>query len=579
MKRTDRLKRLIGGARGETSPDLVLKDGRILNVLSGEMVRADVAICGGYLAGVGRYEGAMMIDVRADFVSPGFMDGHLHIESTLLSPGELARAVLARGTTSVIADPHEIANVLGIPGIRFMLEASRGLPVDFYFLLPSCVPATGLETSGAFLSVADLKLLSRERRVLGLAEMMNYPGVLQGIDSVIDKLSAFRCRALEGHAPLLTGPDLNAYIAAGIGSDHECTERAEAEEKLRLGMHIMIREGTQAKNVRDLLPLVTPGNNRRCSLVTDDLHPHDLLGKGHIDHLLNLAIGQGMDPIEAIRMVTCNTAQHFGLRDVGAVAPGYRADLLILSSLSPIQVRSVIKKGRRVYHEGLFKVRSGQATQLRQVGVLNVRPFGRDALAVPSSVGKIRVIALVPDQILTRSLLLAPTVLDGAVVSDVGRDILKLIVVERHRATGRIGGGFVRGFGLKEGALVSSVAHDSHNIIAVGCNDGDLHTAVKAVEEMNGGLAAVRNGEVLGRLPLPIAGLMSDRPLAEVARGWEALRRIARDLGSIPAEPFMVLSFLALPVIPELKLTDGGLVDVNLFRHVPLFSGSVGTGG
>ena len=576
MRRVDRLKKLIRTARGEAPPDLVLKGGRVLNVFSGEIIRADVAVCDGIITGVGSYDGPAVIDAGGDFITPGFMDAHMHPESTLLSPAELARAVLAHGTTAIMVDPHEITNVLGIEGIRFMLEASRGLPVDFYFLLPACVPATDLETSGASLSAADLKPFRRIKRVLGLAEMMNYPGVLCGIDPVVGKLAAFRCGILDGHAPLLPGRDLNAYIAAGIRSDHECTGRAEAEEKLRLGMHIMIREGTQAKNLKALLPLVTPRNSRHCSLVTDDLHPHDLLTKGHLDHLIDMAVREGMDPVEAIRMVTCNTAQYFGLRDVGAVAPGHRADILILSSLAPVRVRSVIKGGRPVFSEGNFTDGMGLKTKQRQVGAMNVRPFGRDAFSVPQSGRHIRVIGLVPDQILTRQLVLEPAVRDGVVVSDIGRDILKLVVVERHRGTGRIGLGFVQGFGLKVGALASSVAHDSHNIIAVGCDDGDLFAAVKAVEEMNGGLAAVRSGEVLAGLPLPIAGLMSDEPLAGVARGWEELRRVAADLASAPADPFMVLSFLALPVIPELKLTDRGLVDVNRFEHVPLFTRETG---
>lgn len=572
MRQVDRLKNLIRVARGKQAPDLVLKGGRVLNVFSGEIIRADVAVCDGIIAGIGSYEGPVVIDAAGDYITPGFMDAHMHPESTLLLPAELARAVLARGTTAIFADPHEIANVLGIEGIRFMLAASEDLPVDIYFLLPSCVPATDLETSGASLSVAELKTFRREKRVLGLAEMMNYPGVLCGSDPVVEKLIAFRRRIRDGHAPLLSGKDLNAYIAAGIRSDHECTVLAETQEKLRLGMHIMIREGTQAKNLKELLPLVTSWNSRHCSLVTDDLHPHDLLAKGHLDHLIDIAVGEGIEPVEAVRMVTFNTARYFGLRDVGAVAPGYRADLLILQSLAPVRVRSVIKGGKKVFDDGGFTGEETTRAECGQISAMNVRPFNREAFAVPSRGERIRVIGLIPDQILTRQLILEPAVRDGAIVSDVSRDILKLAVVERHRATGRIGLGFVQGFGLKEGALASSVAHDSHNIIAVGCDDGDLFAAVKAVEAMNGGLAAVRNGELLAGLPLPIAGLMSDRPLAEVARGWEELRRVARDFGSVPAEPFMVLSFLALPVIPELKLTDRGLVDVNLFEHVPLFA-------
>jgi adenine deaminase len=572
MKRTDRLKRLIRVARGERAPDLVLKGGRVLNLFTGEILRADVALCDGWIAGVGNYAGPAVIDVGGDFISPGFMDAHMHLESTLLSPAELALAVLARGTTAIMADPHEIANVLGAEGIRFLLEASKGLPVDISFLLPSCVPATGLETAGASLSAADLKPFGREGRVLGLAEMMNYPGVLVGSDPILGKLEAFRNRICDGHAPLLSGRDLNAYIAAGIRSDHECTGRAEAEEKLRLGMHIMIREGTQAKNLRELLPLVNLRNNRHFSLVTDDLHPHDLLAKGHLDHLVDRAVGEGMDPLDAIRMVTVNTAGYFGLRDVGAVAPGYRADLLILSSLAPVRVRGVIKGGKRVFDEGVFTGREQAAARTGCLGAMNIRPFGPEAFRVPCGGQRIRVIGLVADQILTRQLFLEPSVCDGLAVSDCRRDILKLVVVERHRATGRIGVGFVQGFGLKEGAIASSVAHDSHNIIAIGCDDGELFAAVKAVEEMQGGMTAVLHGEVQAGLPLPIAGLMSDRPLGEVARGWEEVRRVARRFGSLLPEPFMALSFLALPVIPELRLTDRGLVDVNLFEHVPLFA-------
>jgi adenine deaminase len=575
-KRIDRLKHLIGVARGEDAPDLVLKRGRVLNLFTGEIVRADVAVCDGRIAGVGNYDGPVAIDADGFFISPGFMDAHMHPESTLLSPRELARAVIARGTTAIVADPHEIANVLGYDGIQFMLEASADLPVDFYFLLPSCVPATDLETAGAVLSARDLKPFLRKRRVLGLAEMMNYPGVLAGNEKILEKLEAVGNRVRDGHAPLLSGKDLNAYVAAGVRSDHECTRREDAREKLRLGMHIMIREGTQARNLKELVSLVNPTTNRRFSMVTDDLHPHDLLAKGHLDRLVDMAVGEGVNPLEAIRMVTLNTADYFGLRDVGAVAPGYRADLLILSSLEPVRVQSVIKGGRVVFDRGVFTGRRRADVRYGRMNAMNVHPFGMDAFRVSCGGERIRVIGLVSGQLLTRSLIRKPTVRDGVVMSDPRRDILKLVVVERHRATGKIGIGFVQGFGLKEGALASSVAHDSHNIIAVGCDDKDLYRAVRTVEEMHGGLAAVRQGECLAKLPLPLAGLMSDRPLAEVARGWEELRRVARAFGTTPDEPFMILSFLALPVIPELKLTDRGLVDATLFAHVPLFVGEAG---
>jgi adenine deaminase len=439
MKAIVRLKNLILVARGKKTPDLVLKGGRVLNVFTGEITRADVAVYDGIIAGVGSYDGPIVIDTGGGCVTPGFMDAHMHVESTLLSPAQLAKAVLPRGTTAIMADPHEIANVLGIDGVRYMLEASKGLPVDIYFLLPSCVPATDLETSGAPLFIADLKHLRQEKRVLGLAEMMNFPGVLGGIDPVLEKLIAFRHRIRDGHAPLLSGKALNAYIAAGARSDHECSGRAEAREKLRLGMHIMIREGTQAKNLKELLPLVTPRNNRHFSLVTDDLHPHDLMKKGHLDHLIDMAVASGMAPGEAIRMVTYNTAQYFGLKDIGAVAPGYRADLLILQSLSPIRVRSVIKGGKQVFHDGALFGQETSAVARTQVSVMNVLPFDHGAFAIPYEGGSIRVIGLIPDQILTRQYVLKPSIRNGLVVSDVRRDILKLAVVERHHGTGKIG--------------------------------------------------------------------------------------------------------------------------------------------
>ncbi|MCK9362407.1 MAG: adenine deaminase [Syntrophales bacterium] len=575
MRKRERLKNLIGVARGLKEPELVLKGGRVVNVFSGEIITADVALYDGIIAGVGSYEGARVIDATGCYIAPGFIDAHMHLESTMLSPQELAKAVIKHGTTAIMADPHEIANVMGIEGIRFLMDAARRLPVDIYFMLPSCVPATGLETSGAVLSVAALQTLRRHKRVLGLAEMMNYPGVINGDNEALEKLIAFSGAVCDGHAPLLSGRDLNAYIAAGIHSDHECSDLAEAREKLRLGMHIMIRQGTLAKNLKTLLPLVNKDNICHFSLATDDLHPHDLLAQGHLDHLVNLAVEEGLDPVSAIRMVTCNTARYFGRRDVGAVAPGYKADLLILSSLAPLCIRSVIKEGRIVFAQGGLPVETtatAAKAQPGKMGRINIRPFAPGALAVPEAEGKIRVIGLVPEQILTKQLTVAPKIAGRTVVSDVDRDILKLAVFERHQRTGNIGIGFVSGFGLKRGALASSVAHDSHNIIVVGCDDEEMFAAVKAIEKMNGGMTAVCQGQVLASLALPIAGLMANAPLAEVAASWQELRRAAHELGSGLPEPFMALSFLALPVIPELRLTDRGLVDVNLFRHVAIFA-------
>jgi len=408
--------------------------------------------------------------------------------------------------------------------------------------------------------------------------MMNYPGVLACLEPVLEKIikggDRFQICPLDvrdGHAPLLAGRDLNAYIAAGICSDHECTQLEEAQEKIRLGMHIMLREGTQAKNLSALLPLVSAATAAHCSLVTDDLHPHDLMQKGHLNHLIDLAVTQGLDPVMAIRMATFHTARYFGLKDRGAVAPGYQADVLVLSSLAPVRVTTVFKKGRRVYDEGQLLAEIRRLAPSGSYSPMNIAPYQEDFFMIRAAGGKIRVIGLITDQILTRQLVLDTPIREGAVVADRDRDIIKIAVVERHRATGNIGLGLVQGFGLQEGALASSVAHDSHNIICVGCRDRDMYAAVKAVESMKGGLAAVNDGKVLAALPLPIAGLMSERPLAEVAAGWEAMRDEAKKLGCSLQEPFMALSFLALPVIPDLKITDRGLVDVNRFEPVPLF--------
>ena len=568
---TEALLNRIRAARGEIAPDLVLKGGRVINVFTNEIIEADVAIHEGAIVGVGDYDGPEQFDAAGKCLCPGFIDGHIHVESSLLAPVELARAVLTRGTTAIVADPHEIANVLGAKGIRYLLDSSERLPVDFFLMLPSCVPATHLETSGATLSAEDLIAFRNEKRVLGLAEMMNYPGVINGAAPVLEKIIAFCDLVKDGHAPLLSGRDLNAYVAAGIGSDHECTTAEEAMEKLRLGMHIMIREGTQAKNLQALLPIVTPATAARCSLVTDDLHPRDLLRYGHLDRLIDLAVGEGLNPVQAIQMTTINTARYFGLKNLGAIAPGYEADLLVLSSLQPLRVEKVFKRGRKVFDDGAitfdfpgFKTPGG-------LSPMNVKPIDEPAFAIPAAGSRIRVIDLVPDQILTKCAILPAPVRAGAVVTDTERDLIKIAVVERHQGTGNIGLGMVRGFGLREGALASSVAHDSHNIICLGCTDGDMLAAVRKVVSLRGGMAVVKDGNVLAALPLPIAGLMSDRPLEQVARGWEALRQAASALGCRLPEPFMALSFLALPVIPELKITDRGLVDVTRFAHVPLF--------
>lgn len=567
----DALKNRIRAARGEIAPDLVLKGGRVINVFTCETVEADVAVYDGIVVGMGLYEGENCLDATGLYICPGFIDGHFHIESTMLSAPELAKAVLPYGTTAIVADPHEIANVMGRKGIDYLIESSQELPVDLYIMLPSCVPATHLETSGAELSLEDLMVLKDHTRILGLAEMMNYPDVIAGTAAVLEKIAAFSEMTKDGHAPLLSGKDLNAYVTAGLRSDHECTELSEAREKMRLGMHIMIREGTLAKNLKTLLPIVSAATAGRCSLVTDDLHPHDLLHKGHLNYLIDLAAGEGIDPLLAIVMVTQSTARYFGLRNLGAVAPGYQADILLLSSVRPVAVKTVIKNGRIVYTGGHLSAEFPKPSLMNHLAPMNIGAYGPDSFVIPKEGKFIRAIGIIQDQIITKAIIRKAPSAGGVLIPDTAQDLIKIAVVERHRSTGNIGLGMVQGFGLTQGALASSVAHDSHNIISAGCNDRDIFASVKAVEEMGGGLAAVKNGEVLARLPLPIAGLMSYEPLGTVAHGWEELTEAARILGCPLREPFMALSFLALPVIPELKITDRGLVDVKAFRHVPLF--------
>jgi adenine deaminase len=574
MMMPDPLKRLaarIKAAKGEISPDLILKNGLVADLFSVASMRTDVAICDGVIVGLGEYDGPHVVDASKYHVAPGFMDGHFHIESSMLSPRELARAVLPHGTTVIVADPHEITNVLGTRGLRYILEETEGLPLDFYLMIPSFVPTTHLETSGALLEAEDLAGFKQEQRVLGLAEMMNFPGVNFCDPVVLGNLVAYGDRIRDGHAPLLTGKDLNAYISAGLRSDHECTRLEEARERLHKGMQIIIREGTQAKNLAALLPLVNAMTLRQCCLVTDDLHPHDIMRQGHLDAVMSLAIAQGMDPLWAMAMVTINTARYFGLRDYGAVAPGYRADLVLLASLNPVQVEAVFKDGRQVVDHGKLIIDIPASVLPADVTSMQVKPYDVSAFAIPAAGKRVRVIDLIPDQILTGAAVLEAFVRDGRLIQDTRRDILKIAVIERHRGTGNIALGLVRGFQLKKGTLATTVAHDSHNIICVGCSDDDMYVAAKEVEAMRGGLAIACDGEITARMALPIAGLMSDRPLGEIGRRWEQIRHEAQQLGCQLREPFMHLSFLALPVIPELKLTDRGLVDVNIFDFIPLF--------
>ncbi len=568
------LDQLIRTARGDRPADLVLRNARVINLFAGDVELNDVAIAGGLVAGLGRdYQGATVVDLGGRYLAPGFMDGHMHVESSMVPPPEFARAVVPQGTTAVVVDPHEIANVFGAAGIRYMLDASESMPLSVFVMLPSAVPASTMETSGAALRAYDLYPFLREERVLGIGEMMNYPGVIAGDAEALNRAVMAGAKRVDGHAPGVRGPELNAYIAAGVGSDHECTTLEEAEQRLRLGMYVMIREASNARNLETLLPLVNVANSRRCLLVTDDRTPADLLDEGHVNFLIRKAIRLGLDPVTAIQMATLNVAEYFGLRRRGAIAPGYAADLVVLDSLSAdFQVQQVYRNGELVAADGQLLAAmpplAGALPDSIRTHALALDDFGIDAGA-----GRARVIGLVPDQLVTLALVEQVAVVDGAAVADVERDILKLAVVERHHATGNVGLGFVRGFGLRRGALASSVAHDSHNIIVVGTNDADMLAAARAVVELRGGQVAVAGGQVLAALPLPIAGLMSDQPIDVVRAQMDQLSAAARSLGCPLRSPFMALSFLALPVIPALKLTDQGLVDVAKFQIVPLFEG------
>ncbi|MBN1954913.1 MAG: adenine deaminase [Anaerolineae bacterium] len=572
MERT----RFLAIARGDEPAGLLLRGGRVVNVFSGEIVEADIAVAGSQIVGVGDgYAAAQQIDLGGRYVCPGFIDAHVHIESSMVTPSQFARAVVPRGTTTAVTDPHEIANVAGTEGVRYMLAASEGLPLTVYVNLPSCVPATHMGTSGADLSAGDLAAMADLPRVIGLAEFMNVPGAVLGLPGAKEKLAAFQGRVIDGHAPGVTGKWLQAYVGAGPGSDHESSTAAEMVEKLRLGMYIFVRESTGAKNLRDLVPAITPQNSRRCGFGTDDRHPHDLLDEGHIDYLVRLAIAEGLDPITAIQIATLNSAEWFRLRDRGAVAPGRRADLVVFSSLQDVRAEMVFSGGRLVAQDGA-PVGQWDIPHPDDAAVRDTVHVGweRLSLAIPAQEGPARVIGIVPDQITTRSLVETVRVVNGEVVAEPERDLLKLAVIERHRGSGNVGLGLVRGLGLRRGALAGSVGHDAHNLTVAGCDDRSMLTAARAVGDMGGGLVAAAGKEVLASLPLPIAGLMSDQPIETVRQQMERLIQAARSLGSPLHDPFMTLGFLALEVIPALKLTDQGLVDVERFEIVPLFVGN-----
>ncbi len=564
--------RIIKAARGEEPADMVIKNARVINVLSEEIYEADIAIVDGIIAGVAKgYKGKDEVDVKGAYVSPSFIDGHVHLESSMLMPSEFAKMVLPSGTTTVVADPHEISNVMGLQGISFMREAAKNLPLDVYMTLPSCVPATNLETSGVDLNSYDLALLIDAPWVLGIAEMMNFPGVVNCDKGVLAKikLGIEKHKRIDGHAPHLSGKDLCAYVAAGVRSDHECTTVEEAVEKLRLGMYLMVREATGARDLEPLLPVLKNLNTRKCMFVTDDRHPKHL--SKHISRMVKKAVKNGVDPVKAIQMASLNTAEYFNLPDLGAIAPGYKADMVVFDNLEDFEPKMVFKNGRLVAKDGKMAIDTDYIKPPELRGSVNIKYLYKEDFQIPAKTDRVKVINVVPKQLITKQTIENVKVENALAVSDTENDILKIAVIERHKATGNIGLGFVKGFGLKSGAIASTVAHDSHNMIVIGTNDDDMYYAAVELVKSQGGKIIVENGKTLAHLKLPIAGLMSDMPYKEVQEKIENLDRAAAQIGCKIDEPFMSMAFLSLSVIPELKITDKGLIDVNKFEVTDLF--------
>lgn len=554
--------RIIAVAAGREKADLVLKNAKYLNVFSNEFLSGDIAVANGLIAGVGKYDGKTEIDVSGKLVLPGFIDAHIHLESSMVTPAEFAKAVVAHGTTTVITDPHEITNVMGIDGVEYMIQASQNLPIDVHFMMPSCVPATEIDESGAELDCKDIDLYLDNKKVLGLAEMMNYVGVINGDKNVLSKIvtSQAHHKKIDGHAPELSGNDLNAYIAAGVYSDHECSTFENALEKLRKGQFIMIREGTAAHNLKALMPLLTQQYYSRCMFATDDKHPSDLLHGGHIDYIVKQALKNGADPIVALKTATHHAARYFLLNNKGAIASGYLADIVVVDNLEDFNVETVFKCGKLVF-DGEVKDFSAPTVD-EKLAEKCFDTFHLDSVT-PSSFkvdGKLGLIGLVGGELLTRNLGTADKI-------DVENDILKIACIERHKGTNHIGVGYVKGYSLKSGAVATSVAHDSHNIITVGCNDDDIAVAVNAIKDSKGGIAVVENGKIKALLELPIAGLMSDEPLTTVNEKLENAKSSAYELGADKSiDPFMTLSFLSLPVIPSLRITTKGVFDAEKWK-------------
>jgi adenine deaminase len=573
----NQLKRRISVASKREPADTVIKNGKIIDVFNGEIIEGDIAIVDGYFAGIGDYEGNRVIDANGRYISPAFIDGHVHIESSMVTPNEFAKVLLPHGVTTIIADPHEIANVLGTDGIQYMLDSSENLPFDFFFMLPSCVPATEFENSGATLNAKDLKPFYQQPRVLGLAEVMNFPAVLKAEDDMLEKILTAKQsgKKIDGHAAGLSANDLNVYLAAGIRTDHESTTAIEAKERLRRGMYLMIREGTVAKDLQQLIPIVNERNARRCLFVTDDKHLDDLIHDGSIDHNVRLAIASGISSITAIQMATINAAECFGLEAKGAIAPGYKADFFLFDDLEKITITTVYKDGIAVVENGRLIFESQDNSLVETDRLRNsVRFHGltENHFQIPLKTNKANIIEIIPNSLVTRHIIEKVNACDSGIFQpSIIKDQLKLAVIERHHMKNQIGLGIVKGLGLKTGAIATTIAHDSHNLIIAGTTDLDMVVASKAIKDIQGGLVVVNQGEVIASLRLSIAGLMSDRPYQEVYSSLNEINLALKKLGAHDHfNPFLTISFLSLPVIPELKLTDKGLFQISKFEHIDL---------
>lgn len=564
-------KHLIRVAQGLEPADLVLKNAEVFHVYTGEFILCDIAIADGYIAGTGSYFGIEEIDMQGRYITPGFIDAHVHIESSMLTPYQFAKAALPCGVTTIVTDPHEIANVCGAKGIQYMLDATEQLPLNVYFMLPSCVPATDFEDSGAVLLAEDLEPFMEHPRVLGLAEVMNAPGVLQQDENVMAKLEMAGKGRIDGHAPGLTSSQLMGYAAAGITTDHECITKEQALDRLRAGIKVMLREGSAAKNMRGLLPTVNPDTAPYFMFCADDKIPAELLDSGYINYMVKAAIEEGVSVANALQIATINAARHYGIKDAGAILPGRRADLLVFDNLDEWKPRQVYKDGRLAVDNGQLLQEGRNCDNSSLEHTVNLAPVTVESFRLPLKTEMANVIGLVPYQIVTNKAVLSVKRVDGCAVSDVENDILKLAVLERHHATGNIGLGLVKGFGLKRGALASTVGHDSHNLIVIGTNDEDMLAAVQELQRIGGGICIAEDGQIRGVLPLPVGGLMTNEPALMVAKQQAEMIALAREMG-VPEfySPLLTLAFLSLPVIPSLKLTDRGLVDVDSFKFIPL---------